>query len=339
VPDTHGNVVEHAVVFNEHDPRAMRMAHGLKNLDIDQLGTVLGHVAKLHALLRRDQHAVQPGLRRGEPHARRAGAMLNLSTTPLAGKQAQVLEERPAGAARHLHRTCAHAAGGRRRTSTWAQLFEEFQREGGKTGYRDMFRTSSERAEALEAELAKRVKGTFTTKTVGPPSGDWLSDYNDAMENAVRLAAYKVGIATGLSKQRAASLAKNLTVNFNRKGQATTQAAALYAFFNASVQGTARTLETLAGPKGKQIIAGGVLLGVLQAMALAAAGFDDDEPPEFVREKNLIIPIGGKKYVTIPMPQGFLVLPNIGRIATEPTRWCRSRPTRTSRASPSTART
>jgi len=37
----------------------------------------------------------------------------------------------------------------------------------------------------------------------------------------------------------------------------------------------------------------------------------------FVREKSLIIPIGDKKYVSIPMPLGFNVLPNIGRIPTE----------------------
>lgn len=52
-------------------------------------------------------------------------------------------------------------------------------------------------------------------------------------------------------------------------------------------------------------------------LALAAAGFDDGEPPEFVREKNLILPIGGKKYLTLPMPLGLHVLPGMSRIATE----------------------
>jgi hypothetical protein len=48
---------------------------------------------------------------------------------------------------------------------------------------------------------------------------------------------------------------------------------------------------------GKQIIAGDITLGTTQALALAAAGFDDNEPAEFVRERSLIIPIGEKKYV------------------------------------------
>ena len=59
------------------------------------------------------------------------------------------------------------------------------------------------------------------------------------------------------------------------------------------------------------------MLGSMQAMLLAAAGYDDDEPPDFVRERNLILPIGNGKYLTLAMPLGFHVIPGIGRIATE----------------------
>jgi hypothetical protein len=121
-------------------------------------------------------------------------------------------------------------------------------------------------------------------------------------------------------------MAKNLTVNFNKKGQIAGQAGALYAFFNASVQGAVRMYETLhkeggAGwelsSAGKKIVAGGIILGATQAMMLAAAGFKDEEPPEFVKERNIVIPTGGKKYITFPMPLGFNVIPNVGRILAE----------------------
>ena len=170
-----------------------------------------------------------------------------------------------------------------------------------------------------EGKVKKLVRGVF----------GWLSDYNETMENAVRLAAYKAAKEKGMSKQQAASLAKNITVNFNRKGQMATQVGALYAFFNASVQGTARIAETLfeandgdiksvrLSKVGKKIITGGIMLGSMQAMLLAAAGYDDDEPPDFVRERNLILPIGDGKYLTLAMPLGFHILPGIGRIATE----------------------
>jgi hypothetical protein len=112
-------------------------------------------------------------------------------------------------------------------------------------------------------------------------------------------------------------LAKNLTVNFNRKGDVATQMGALYAFFNASMQGTARMIETLKGPMGKKIMAGGLLLGSMQALLLASAGFDDEEPPEFIRSKNIVIPTGDGKYIAFPMPLGFHVIPGISRILTE----------------------
>ncbi len=95
------------------------------------------------------------------------------------------------------------------------------------------------------------------------------------------------------------------------------------------MQGTARIAETLFEQRGgelknvrlskvgKKIVAGGIMLGSMQAMLLAAAGFDDDEPPEFIRERNLILPIGDGKYLTMAMPLGFHVIPGIGRIATE----------------------
>ena len=132
-----------------------------------------------------------------------------------------------------------------------------------------------------------------------------------------------------MNKQQAASIAKNISVNFNRRGQVGQQAGALYAFFNAAMQGTARIGESMfsmdkgdvktlkLNSAGKKIITGGVMLGAMQALALAAAGFDDDDPPEFVRERSLIIPIGDKKYITIPMPLGFHAIPNVGRISTE----------------------
>lgn len=178
-----------------------------------------------------------------------------------------------------------------------------------------MFSTSAERANALKRELTMISEGK--AKAGVRAVFDWLSDYNETMENAVRLAAYKVAKEQGMSRQQAASLAKNLTVNFNRKGQIATQAGAMYAFFNAAVQGTTRLAQTLRGPAGKKIITGGLLLGSVQALLLAAAGFDEGEPPDFVKDRNLIIPLKNGKYLTVPMPLGFNIIPNISRITTE----------------------
>jgi DNA-binding CsgD family transcriptional regulator len=307
------------VFFNAKDERAMRMATALKNLDADQLGTVMGTVAKMTRYFSAINTQYNPIF--GVTNITRdvQTALLNLNSTPLKAHKAEVMKH-ILPALRGIYIDLRDHRAGKQPSSVWAGLFEEFQREGGATGYRDMYANSDERAESIAAELKAMKDGK--AMQLGKGIMGWLSDYNQSMENAVRVAAYKVGKEQGLSNQQAASLAKNLTVNFNRKGQVALQAGALYAFFNASVQGTARLSQTMfEGGKlsavGKKIMTGGLLLGAMQALLLAAAGFDDDEPPDFVRERSLVIPIGDKKYVSIPMPLGFHVIPNLGRIPTE----------------------
>jgi hypothetical protein len=307
------------VFFNVKDERAMRMVMALKNLDADQLGTVMGTVAKMTRWFAAVNTQYNPIF--GVTNITRdvQTALLNLNSTPLKSHKAEVMKH-ILPALRGIYIDLRDHRAGKQPTSSYAAIFEEFQREGGATGYRDMYANAQERADAIADELAKINQGKAIA--LGRGIMGWLSDYNETMENAVRVAAYKVGKEQGLSSQQAASIAKNLTVNFNRKGQVALQAGALYAFFNASVQGSARMAQTMwkdgkLTPAGQKIIAGGLLLGVMQALLLAAAGFDEDEPPDFVRERALVIPIGGKKYVAIPMPLGFHVIPNLGRIPTE----------------------
>ena len=148
------------------------------------------------------------------------------------------------------------------------------------------------------------------------------------MENAVRVSAFKVALDQGMSTERAASLAKNLTVNFNRKGRQTREIGAFYAFFNAAIQGTVRMWETLRGPMGRKIMLGGVLLGAVNALiGMAVMGGDDDgddhwdKIPEFVKERSLIVPLGREDYLSIPLPLGFHFLPNVGRLAANGHYW------------------
>ena len=340
-----GFVTEQAVTFSEDDPRAVRMAAALKNLDATQLEGLLGVSAKITRYFAAINTQYNPIFGTVNLVRDIQGALFNLTSTPLKGN-ALAIAGHTMSALKGIYMDARAARDGKTPTSKWAALWEEFQDEGGQTGFRDLFANSADRAKAIERELNPTawmdspLGNVFTANgTLKVPLAvaqkkatgmfDWLSDYNLAMENAVRLAAYKVALEQGISKQQAASLGKNLTVNFNRKGQVGQQAGALYAFFNASMQGTARLGQTLfdmepGKPKtirmsatGKKIIYGGILLGAMQALLLAAAGFDDEEPPDFVRERSLIIPTGGKTYITIPMPLGLHVLPNMGRIPME----------------------
>jgi hypothetical protein len=303
------------IFFNEKNERAMRMALSLKNLGNDGLNrflNIMGMATRWFASVNTQYNPVFGIVN----FTRDIGeGAVNLESTPIAGQQAAFAKEagRLFGAAARQGFRLEQLAGAD------AALWSEFQREGGITGYRAMFSTSEDRGRELAKELRKMQAGQI--EKAGRAVLDWLSDYNEALENVTRLAAYKTAKANGMSNQQAASLAKNLTVNFNRKGAIGSQVNSLFAFFNAATQGIARMGETLAGPAGKKIVAGGMLLGVLQAFMLLAAGYDDDNPPEFVKAKNFVIPLGlvtGKKdFLTIPYPLGYSFLPTIGRTVTE----------------------
>ncbi len=310
---------DQAIVFNEHNKEAVRLAQAMKNLDIDDLHVVLGLAAKGTRWFASVNTQFNPvfGLIN---FARDVQAgLLNLSTTELAGQEKAVASKIPT-AMRAIYRERRGKAG---TNQAWTSLWDEFQDVGGTTGYRDMFTDAKDRAKGLADELRAMDRGQASKAAHAVV--DWLSDYNETMENAVRLAAYKVALDQGMSRERAASLAKNLTVNFNRKGRQAREIGALYAFFNAAVQGTVRMAETLKGPMGRRIMYGGVLLGAVNALIGMAAmgGGDDDEPdrweqvPEFIKERSIVIPLGRQDYLSIPLPLGFHVLPNVGRLAVE----------------------
>jgi len=344
IVNANGKIEEHFVEFNTHDERAMRSAAAIKNLDQDQIGELLGTSARITRYFSSINTQYNPFF--GVINILRdvQGSLLNLSSTPLSGKQVDVLKNTPLALIGIYNDIRSERKTGTPTNSYWSLLFEDFQKQGGQTGYRDMFRNAKERGEALRHALDPTWWQQTTAGKIVSINGilakpeqfliekgqqyifDWLSDYNESMENAVRLSAYKVGLDNGMAKAQAASLAKNISVNFNRKGEMGRQIGSLYAFFNASVQGTARIGETLftdnngkltLSKAGKAIVTGGLLLGVMQALMLAAAGFGDDEPPDFVRDRNLIIPLGNKKAITIAMPLGFNALPAFGRILTE----------------------
>ncbi len=308
-----------AVVFNERNPQAMRIVDAMKNLDLGDVGPVLGAVGKGTRWIASVNTQYNPVFGAINWTRDVQFAMLTLSTTPIAGKQAQVA----AGVFPAMRAIYRSVRGKSALDAEWARLWQEFQEAGGTTGYRDLFRDVNDRANALARELAALDRGDASK--AAHAFVDWLSDYNETAENAVRLAAFKVALDSGMTKERAASLAKNLTVNFNRKGRRGREANMLYAFFNASIQGTARMAETLRGPAGKRIMAGGVLLDLLNTLLGMAVmgggdGEDDDEwekIPEFVKERSIIVPVSGKDYLSIPMPLGFHFLPNIGRLAVE----------------------
>jgi len=313
---------DHAITFNERNPKAVRMAQSIKGADVGDLNafeSIMGKATRWLASVNTQYNPIFGIINFARDVQ---AAILQLSTTPLKGQERAVAAYVPAALKGIYAEVRSRRKGQPRGTGQWAKLWEDMQDEGGTTGYRELFITPDERVKALTKELNALERGKVSEAAHAVV--DWLSDYNETMENAVRLAAYKVALDQGMSKERAASLAKNLTVNFNRRGRQTARLGAYYAFLNAAIQGTTRMVETLRGPLGRKIMLGGVMLGAVNALiGMAMMGGDDDEEdnwekiPDFVKERSLIVPLGREDYLAIPMPLGYHVFPNLGRKAVE----------------------
>ncbi len=223
----------------------------------------------------------------------------------------------------------------------WQKWFTEFREAGAKTGWFDMKDIDGQAAD-LES-LISMAKGGAKGKALKwwKTSTQFVEDLNGAVENAVRLSAYVNARKAGISQAKAASLAKNMTVNFNRRGEVGTTLNAFYMFANASIQGSmnfARTMIGLKGQKGDlawqrlntaQKIAVGLVMGsfAIAMMNRAAAGEDDDgenwydKVPDYVKERNLVIMkslLGGDadgSYWSIPLPYGYNIFHVFGNTA------------------------
>lgn len=215
----------------------------------------------------------------------------------------------------------------------WQKTWKEFVEDGAKTGW---FRMEDLNGQMKEMDrLVSLAKGGWQGQGIQAWHSFFklVEDGNNAVENALRLSAYKHARDAGLSRAQAASLAKNMTVNFNRRGEQGMLLNSLYMFANASIQGTANMMRSLAHLNGEGPLLQRLRwknLNMAQKVALAAtgagyliaslnragAGQDDDgvnwydKVPDYVKEHNLVIMkslFGGKpgEYWSIPLPYGY----------------------------------
>ncbi|MCC4289098.1 LPD38 domain-containing protein [Vreelandella aquamarina] len=221
-------------------------------------------------------------------------------------------------------------------TREWDRWFREFIEDGAKTGYFDMKDIDAQAKEI--SSMVRRADGSTLSHMLKArkKTADFVENINGAVENAVRLSAYVNSRRNGLTRRQAASLAKNLTVNFNRRGEIGTGLNAAYMFANASIQGTmnfARVMVTLKNtPEGKSPmnVWARFNLGQKIGFGMASTAFalatlnrllsdeDDDgvlfwdKVPDHVKERHYVIMTGWatgnpEDYVKIPLPYGYNV--------------------------------
>lgn len=231
-------------------------------------------------------------------------------------------------------------------TSEWAKVHEEFRRHGGHTaafGIRDLDHT----IDRINKEFAEDVSGN-PKKVLKPirTLGKFIEDYNLAVENGTRLAAYKVLRDEYLqlsgdpmnpqnqlrAKEMAAFAAKNLTVNFNMGGEHKPVLTAFYMFFNASMQGSLALLNPfIRSGRMRKMWLGVLTFGAMQDMLMSILSPEDDDGektydkiPQHILEHNLVFldPFGMSErgYFKFPLPYLMNGIYNWGRAASRTAR-------------------
>lgn len=139
----------------------------------------------------------------------------------------------------------------------WQAIYKEMKEEGGRVGWFDLNEVgdrTKETIDLIERYNSDKTVDSFRRGIDGVAK--YVSDMNESVEMAVRVSTYKNLVASGMSKAESARYAKNLTVNFNKKGNLGVALNSLYLFANAGIQGTTRIITALKYPKVRAIVAG-----------------------------------------------------------------------------------
>ncbi|MBI4695594.1 MAG: hypothetical protein HY749_16375 [Gammaproteobacteria bacterium] len=307
------------VTFNEQDPTAMKIAAALKNLGAEKAGAFVNLLTKFTRILSFVNTGANPEFIISNFWRDIQTAGYNLSGTEADRAKWAII--RDVGKAWKGIRAFQKGRGGQ-----WAQYFDEFRKAGAKTGWLEAYDTVVDR----ETDLVRKVNEMGDGKLLKIKRGlraveQFIEDENSAVENAIRLSAFVHARNLGLSEAKAARLAKELTVNFNRRGNMGRTLNAMYLFFNASVQGSARVLQALAtSPKVRRMAIGTIVAAALLDIWNRGIGDDDDkenpydnEAMDSVKARNLVVMLSNGSYIKIPLPWGYNVLHVMGQAVGE----------------------
>lgn len=210
---------------------------------------------------------------------------------------------------------------GKCKNSQSDMYFKEFVKNGGETGYMHLNDVDKYKKK-VKKELSKITGERGSAKAALDYTLERLEDFNRWAEDVSRFAVYMTSRQMGRSIVDSVNDAKEVTVNFNKKGAGYKTGGFfgitagimrnLYLFFNASAQSLSnfnrlrvknpvRFYSTLGG-----FIAAGVIMPVINDFLYNVLGGGDDNPyndlPEWVRRNNLCIYAGNGQFVTIPLP-------------------------------------
>jgi len=193
--------------------------------------------------------------------------------------------------------------------SPQGRLYKELKEMGGTTGG-----LSLSTRKQLELDLNKiRQLNRSKPRQAAQKIVEAVDNWNTIFEDSTRLSVYKKALDKGLSKEQAAFLAKEATINFNRIGTAGPIINALYMFSNASIQGSVKMLRALRNPK---VLAGTV--GIITGAVMATQEWNDKIDPQW-RDKvskwdrmnglPVVLPSTDEKFNYVVIPVGWGIKP------------------------------
>ena len=219
-------------------------------------------------------------------------------------------------------------------SSEWSKIYKDFAAAGGQNVTNQVSTLADQMAniQSILGDISdsgmrgkwNSVKNGFVGKGVGSILNT-MENVNTVVENGIRVATYKALLDRGVSKQRAAQAARNITVNFAKGGDYRQFMGAWSLFYNASIQGSFALINAATRSKRVQKIwLGAMAAGFLMDQLNALLSDEDEEGlkaydqlQNYTLEHNFVLidPLGitERGYITIPMPYGLNVLYNAGR--------------------------
>ena len=221
------------------------------------------------------------------------------------------------------------------------KMFKLFMDNGGETGYSTV-RDIEKHKNDIKREL--RRAGRISIGKAWSLLGERLDEYNRAVENCARFAAFMTSRQMKRSIDRSIYDAKEISVNFNKKGSGAKFMGAngqtfggntaafvsglgrsFYVFWNAAVQGTTNFGRQLGRHPGKALTGVGTMFMLGLLMAAIGSGDDGDDGdknayynlPEYVRRSNIVFRLPGmdEQWISIPLPVEYRAMYGMGELA------------------------
>lgn len=219
------------------------------------------------------------------------------------------------------------------------KMFYQFMKHGGETGF---FRMADIDQHKEEVErVLKGLNEKIPARKIRKYLTEWIGEIGRGIEMRARFAAFITSRQEGRSIDRSVWDAKEISVNFNKKGAGDKflgengqtrigNAAAgisglgrgMFIFWNAALQGTFGNFGKYATRhpgKMAAVAATNFALGLLVSALASAGGGDDDDSyfdlPEHTRRQNLILRGPGKTWIKIPLPMEYRAIYGMGELA------------------------